>query len=81
MRATTVKVEGELLEELSRRKPPSQSLSAYVRSVLQQEVLRRKMADAAEQYAQFLSATADERAWLEEWDRADLAAPVRRVRR
>ena len=81
MRATTVKVEGDLLEELNRRKPPSQSLSAFVRSVLQQEVLRRRMADAAEQYAQFLSGTADERTWLEEWDRADLAAPVRRKRR
>jgi len=81
MRATTIKVEGNLLEELNRRKPPSQSLSAYVRSVLQREVLRRKMADAAEQYAQFLSGTADERVWLEEWDRADLAAPVHRKRR
>ena len=41
--------EGELLRELERTKPTSQSLSAYVRSLLRQEVLRRKMAEATEQ--------------------------------
>ena len=81
MKATTIKVEGELLRELSRAKPATQSISAFVRSVLRQEVLRRKMAQAAEEYAKFLRETSDERTWLEEWDRADLAAPVRRKRR
>lgn len=81
MKATTIKVEGELLEDLQRSKPPSQSLSAYVRSVLEQEVLRRKMADAAERYADFLREHGDERAWLEEWDAADLVRPPKRRRR
>ncbi|MFI5395787.1 MAG: hypothetical protein ACHQ9S_09670 [Candidatus Binatia bacterium] len=81
MKATTIKVEGELLSELNRAKPATQSISAYVRSVLKQEVLRRKVAEAAEEYAKFLRDTGEERAWLEEWDRADLAAPVRRKRR
>src|SRR5256712_5031662 len=31
----SIKVEGDLLRELERTKPPSQSLSAYVRSLLQ----------------------------------------------
>ena len=52
-------------------KPASQCLSAYVRSVLQREVLRQKMA-AAERYTEFVSATPDEKAWLEEWAGADL---------
>jgi hypothetical protein len=81
MKATTIKVEGELLRELERTKPPSQSLSAYVRSLLQREILRRKMADAADRYTEFLRETPDERAWLEEWVNADLAKPPRRKRR
>jgi len=73
MKATTIKVEGELLRELERSKPASQSLSAYVRSVLEREVLRKKMAAAAERYTEFVRETPDEKAWLEEWTRADLA--------
>lgn len=81
MKATTIKVEGKLLEDLERSKPPSQSLSAYVRSVLEQEVLRHKMADAADQYAEFLRQHGDERSWLEKWDAADLVRPPKRRRR
>lgn len=78
MKATTIKVDGELLAELERSKPASQSLTAYVRSVLRHEVRRQKMAAAADQYAEFLRQHADERAWLEKWDRADLARPPKR---
>jgi hypothetical protein len=46
MRATTVKVEGDLLRELERIKPPRQSLAAHVRALLEREVQRRKMAEA-----------------------------------
>lgn len=81
MKATTIKVDGELLAELERAKPPSQSLTGYVREVLEREVRRRKMLDAADRYTEFLRANAAERAWLEEWDRADLAQPPKRRRR
>jgi len=79
MRATTIKVEGDLLKELERTKPRALSLSAYVRAVLRQEVLRRKMAAAAERYVEFVRDSPAERAWLDDWDSADLAtAPKRR---
>src|SRR5437762_2289008 len=52
MKATTIKVDGDLLRELERTKPPSQSLSAYVRSLLHQAVVRRDMAEAADRYAE-----------------------------
>jgi hypothetical protein len=81
MKATTIKVEGDLLRDLERVKPPSQSLSAYVRSVLEQEVRRNKMIEAAVRYAEFLRREPGERAWLDEWDRADLARPPQRRRR
>jgi len=54
MKATTIKVDGDLLRELERTKPPSQSLSEYVRSLLHQAVVRRDMAEAADRYAAFL---------------------------
>lgn len=78
MKATTVKVDGELLAELERVKPRSQTLTGFVRSVLQQEVQRRRMAEAAGRYAEFLRDAPDERSWLGDWDRADLATPPRR---
>jgi hypothetical protein len=80
MKATTIKVEGELLRELERAKPASQSLSAYVRFVLQQAMMRRKMADAAGRYAEFVRETPSEREWLAEWATADLSRPPKRRR-
>ena len=81
MKATTIKVEGDLLEELEKMKPTSQSLSGYVRSVLRREVLRNRMAGAAERYAELLRSNPDERGWLDEWETADLDKPVRKARR
>jgi hypothetical protein len=81
MKATTVKVEGALLKELERAKPPEQSISAYVRTILEQEMRRRRMAQAGERYAQFVRDSSDERAWLTEWESADLEKPPARGRR
>jgi hypothetical protein len=81
MRATTVKVEGELLAQLERAKPPRLSLSAYVRSLLQQAVARQQMIAAADRYAEFVRETPGEREWLAKWDSADLVTPPRRKRR
>jgi hypothetical protein len=81
MKATTVKVDGELLKELERAKPPQQTLSGYVRSILEREIRCRKLAEAAERYVQLLRDAPDERSWLDEWDTADLgSAPARRRR-
>jgi hypothetical protein len=81
MRATTIKVEGDLLKELERTKPRELSLSAYVRALLTQDVLRRKMAAAAERYAEFVRDSPSERAWLDAWERADLTATPKRRRK
>jgi hypothetical protein len=81
MKATTIKVEGDLLQELVRTKPRTQSLSAYVRALLQQAITRQQMAQAAERYAEFVRETPEERTWLAEWDSADLVTPPKRKRR
>ncbi len=80
MRATTIKVEGELLAKIDRHRPKQLSITAFVRQVLEQEIRRREMAAAAEEYAAFLDRNEDERRWLAEWDSADLAKTPRRKR-
>lgn len=80
MRATTIKVEGELLERIDRHRPKDVSITAFVRSVLDQEIRRREMSQAADAYADFLESNEDERTWLADWASADLAKAPRRRR-
>ena len=81
MKATTIKVEGRLLEQLERAKPARVSLSAYVRSLLEQAVVRQQMIEAADRYVDFVRDSPAERTWLAEWDSADLVTAPRRKRR
>ena len=78
MKATTIKVEGELLEELERAKSPTESLSAYVRKVLIKDLQRKKLVQAATAYQEFLEGNPEEQFWLKEWDEADLGTPPQR---
>lgn len=76
MKATTVKIDGELLEEIEAVKPPDQSVSAYVRNVLRNDIDRERARKAAYRYKSFLEDHREEAEWLAEWARADLATPV-----
>jgi len=79
MKATTIKVEGELLESLERSKPPKQSLSAYVRTLLERALRQEQLAAAAERYVEFVRESPDEAEWLGTWERADLTtAPTKK---
>jgi hypothetical protein len=80
MRATTIKVEGELLAELNKAKPANVTLTAFVRSILEREVMSTKLDVAADRYAAFLETSPDEREWLRRWTSADLATPPKRRR-
>jgi len=81
MKATTIKIEGELLRELESVKPETVSLSAYVREVLRKELVRRKLSQSAVSYEEFLAANPEEQSLLREWDEADLARVPKRRRR
>ena len=81
MKATTIKLEGNLLLELEKNKPHSLSLSAYVREVLHKDLMRRKLAQAAQSYEEFMTAHPEEASWLREWDEADLSGIPKRRRR
>ena len=78
MKATTVKIEGELLAEIESVKPPEQSVSAFVRTVLRRDLDRERARRAAQTYVEFLEAHPDEAGWLAEWAGADLATPANR---
>jgi len=81
MKATTIKLEGKLLQELELVKPKSVSVSAFVREALWRDLQRRRLADAALKYESFLESNSQEQEWIEEWEAADLASPARRRRR
>ncbi len=75
MKATTIKLEGDFLEEIRAAKPEGESLTGYVRTVLRRDIEQRKMEESALAYRAFVESESGERQWLEEWDRADLASP------
>jgi len=75
MKATTIKLEGELLSDLEAGKPADQSLTAYVRTVLRENLDRIEVREAAVAYRAFVESNENEKALLDEWDRADLNSP------
>ena len=81
MKATTIKIEGELLNELEAAKPEAMSLSAYIRDVLRKDLARRRLSQAALSYEEFLATNPEEQSLLREWDEADLARAPKRRRR
>lgn len=76
MKASTFKIENPLLDELNEIRPPSKSLSAFTREILEKAVQQEKMIQAAERYAEFLKGEKEE-GWLEDWEVADLAKAPR----
>lgn len=75
MQATTIKIEDPILAELRKFAPEDQSLSAFIREILERDIHRRKMTQAAEAYVAWLEGNVEEREWLEEWDVAGLVLP------
>jgi hypothetical protein len=72
MKATTIKLEGSILEELMAFKRPDQNLTALVRELLKAQIHRSKMARAAEEYAAFLRENSEESMGLDAWASAPL---------
>lgn len=81
MKATTIKLEGELLLALERAKPPGASVTSYVKETLQKSLTAQRLREAAEAYRVLTETDAEERAWLKEWDEADLVSSPKTGRR
>ncbi|MBL7685607.1 MAG: hypothetical protein JNK65_06205 [Deltaproteobacteria bacterium] len=75
MQATTIKLENPLLNEVKKILPKHENITSFVRSLLEREIHRQKMIQAAASYNQFLKDCPDEREWLEDWDSLELDAP------
>ena len=67
MKATTIKLDGFILQELKELKQPDQNLTSLVRDLLKAQIHRQKMARAAEEYSAFLSENAGESLELNAW--------------
>ena len=74
MKATTIKLEGSILDELMAFKRPDQNLTALVRELLRAQIHRAKMARAAEAYTAFLHENTEESMQLDAW----VSAPLER---
>ena len=72
MKATTIKLDGSILEDLKEVKRPDQSLTSLVRDLLKAQLHRKKMARAAEEYTTFLSQNNGEALELDAWASASL---------
>jgi hypothetical protein len=72
MKATTIKLDGAILKELTAFKRPDQNLTALVRELLKAQIHRSKMARAAEEYTAFLGENTEESMELDAWASAPL---------
>ncbi len=72
MQATTIKLENPLLGEVKKCISKEESLTSFVRKVLEKEIQKRKMIESADQYLKFLDQNPEEKAWLTEWEKEDL---------
>ncbi len=76
MPATTIKLEAELAGKVTSLKSPEQSISAYVRGLIEKEHRDRKLREAAETYEQFLHKNPAEREAMEVWESAPLSDTI-----
>ena len=80
MPATTVKLEAELVEKVASLKPEKQSLSAYVRSLIEKEHREKQLREAAQAYEQFLHNNSAEREAMDVWESAPLSDNIEPLR-
>jgi hypothetical protein len=73
MKATTIKLEKPLLDQIYELMPKGKSLSKFVKEVLQKEVNRSKMVQAASEYNSFLAENLEEASLESDWEKADLS--------
>ena len=72
MGATTIKLDGAVAERLRSLKPSDETLTGFVRSILEAEIRRRKLREAADKYMELLRAHPEEAAAMDTWSSAPL---------
>ena len=76
MSATTIKLEADLVKKVTALKPKDESISAFVRELIEKEHRARENRAAAVAYQQFLEENPDERAAMEVWESAPLVGEI-----
>ena len=76
MSATTIKLEADLVKKVTALKPKDESISAFVRELIEKEHRARENRAAAVAYQQFLEENPDERAAMEVWELAPLVGEI-----
>lgn len=76
MPATTIKLEADLVKKVTTLKPKDESISGYVRGLIEKEHQARQHREAGVLYQQFLRDNPGERAAMEVWESAPLVDEV-----
>ncbi len=76
MPATTIKLEAELVKKVTTLKPKDESISSYVRGLIEKEHRAREHRTAASAYLRFLGGNPEERAAMEVWESAPLVDDI-----
>ena len=76
MPATTIKLEADLVKKVAALKPKDESISRYVRGLIEREHAARHHREVAARYQQFLAENPEERAAMEVWESAPLTEGV-----
>lgn len=76
MSATTIKLEADLLKKVAALKPKDESISGFVRELIEKEHRARENRASAVVYQQFLEDNPDERAAMEVWESAPLVDEI-----
>jgi predicted CopG family antitoxin len=76
MSATTIKLEADLVKKVTALKPKDESISGFVRELIEKEHRARENRASAVVYQQFLEDNPDERAAMEVWESAPLVDEI-----
>jgi predicted CopG family antitoxin len=76
MPETTIKLEADLVKKVAALKPKDESISGFVRELIEREHRTRENRAAAVVYQQFLEDNPDERAAMEVWETAPFVDDV-----
>jgi len=76
MPATTIKLEADLVKKVAALKPKDESISGFVRGLIEKEHRERANRVSAVMYQQFLEDNPDERAAMEVWESAPLVDKI-----
>jgi predicted CopG family antitoxin len=76
MSATTIKLEADLVKKVAALKPKDESISGFVRELIEKEHRARENSASAVVYYQFLEDNPDERAAMEVWESAPLVDEI-----